>query len=183
MRRPTAMLAACGRRDDRALECAPHARGITISGQFLKGGHATIGRLHIWRTFMRFRLALGVLGLLGASVAVQAQGLDDLKAREIIGPFYGLLTVATRGDVLATEERILTPDYQSCPGNLPSECRDRETMITVRYSKVSPNLPQTCGSTSRMFSRRETASWCAGNSRERRRAISSVCHIRVRASG
>ena len=91
---------------------------------------------------MRFGLALGVLGLLGASVAVQAQGLDDLKAREIIGPFYGLLTVATRGDVLATEERILTPDYQSCSGNLPSECRDRETMIKVfeGFAKSTPDM-------------------------------------------
>ena len=36
---------------------------------------------------MRFQLALSVLGILGASVAAQAQSLDDLKAREIIGQF------------------------------------------------------------------------------------------------
>ena len=91
---------------------------------------------------MRFRLALGVLGLLGTSVAVQAQSLNEHKAREIIGPFYGLLNVATRGDVLATEERILTPDYQSCSGNLPSECRDRDTMIRIfeGFAKATPDM-------------------------------------------
>lgn len=100
-------------------------------GHRRNGGHATIRHDILKRRFMRFCLAAGVLGLLGASVAVQAQSLDDLKAREIIGPFYSLLTIATRGDVSATEDRILTPDYQSCSGNLPTECRDRETMIKV----------------------------------------------------
>lgn len=80
---------------------------------------------------MRFRLALGVLGLLGASVTAQAQSLDELKARETIGSFYSLLNVATRGDVSETEKNLLTPDYESCSSNLPSECRDRETMIKV----------------------------------------------------
>ena len=120
----------------------PSCPGITISGQLRRDGHATKVRLHIWRTFIGLRLALGFFGVFGVSVAVQAQTLDDVKAREIIGPFYGLLTVATRGDVPATEERILALDYQSCSGNLPSECRDRETMIKVfeGFAKSTPDM-------------------------------------------
>ena len=88
---------------------------------------------------MRLHLAAGVFVLVGASVAAHAQGLDDLKAREVIGPFYAL-NVATRGDVSATEDRILTPDYQSCSGNLPSECRDRGTMIKA-FESLATSTP------------------------------------------
>ncbi len=91
---------------------------------------------------MRLSLALGVLGFLGASVAAQAQSLDDLKAREIIGPFYSLLNVATRGDVVATENSVLAPDYESCSGYLPSECRGREAMIKAveGFAKSIPDM-------------------------------------------
>ncbi len=94
---------------------------------------------------MRLGLTLGVLGLLGASLAAHAQRLDDVKAREIIGPFYGLFNIATRGDVLATAKLVLTPDYESCSGYLPSECRDREA-TTKAFEGLAKSIP-TCGST------------------------------------
>jgi ketosteroid isomerase-like protein len=43
----------------------------------------------------------------------------------------GCSNVATRGDVKAAHEQVLTPDYQSCSGYLPNECWSRETSIKV----------------------------------------------------
>ena len=99
-------------------------------------------KAHIRRASVRFQLMLGVLGLLGASVAAQAQGLSDLEAREIIGPWYSLFSVATRGDVRATQQAALTPDYESCAGYLPSECRDRDATVKLvdGFAKSIPDL-------------------------------------------
>ena len=40
----------------------------------------------------------------------RAGALSEPKAREIIGPWYSLFNVATRGDVEAIQERVLTAD-------------------------------------------------------------------------
>lgn len=45
--------------------------------------------------------------------------------------WYSLFNVASRGDVKAIQEQILTEDYESCAGYLPGECWGRETSIKV----------------------------------------------------
>jgi ketosteroid isomerase-like protein len=76
------------------------------------------------------RLAFTAVALMSPSVA-SAQALTDAQARDIIAPWYSLFTVASRGDVKAIEEQVLTADYQSCSGYLPGECWGRDTSIKV----------------------------------------------------
>jgi hypothetical protein len=45
-----------------------------------------------------------------------------VEAREVVAPWYALFNVATRGDVREVREQVLTEDYKSCSGYLPSEC-------------------------------------------------------------
>jgi SnoaL-like polyketide cyclase len=78
----------------------------------------------------RFQLALTVLALAGSSTAL-AQGLTDEAARAIIVPWYSQFNVATRGDVKAIQEQVLTNDYESCSGSLPGECWGRDASIKV----------------------------------------------------
>ena len=58
-----------------------------------------------------FQLALMALSLTIASAA-SAQTFTDAQARAIIAPWYGLFNVATRGDVKAVHEQVLTADYE-----------------------------------------------------------------------
>lgn len=60
-----------------------------------------------------------------------AQSFTDAQARAIIAPWYSLRNVATRGDVKAVHEKVLTPDYESWSGYLPSKCWGRDTSIKV----------------------------------------------------
>src|SRR5258707_11869834 len=57
--------------------------------------------------------------------------LTEEQARATIAPWYSLFNVATRGDVRAIQEQVLTTDYESCAGYLPGECWGRETSIKV----------------------------------------------------
>jgi steroid delta-isomerase-like uncharacterized protein len=69
-----------------------------------------------------------------ASVTVQEKPMSNLteaQARATIAPWYGLFNVASRGDVKAIQEQMLTEDYESCAGYLPGECWGRETSIKV----------------------------------------------------
>jgi ketosteroid isomerase-like protein len=86
-------------------------------------------------------LAFGALLLASASTA-SAQNLTEAQARAIIGPWYSLFNVATRGDVKSIQEQILTPDYESCAGYLPGECWGRDTSIKVvgNFSKSIPDM-------------------------------------------
>jgi len=83
-----------------------------------------------------FQLALAVLSLTGAS----AQGLTETQARAVIAPWYSLFNVATRGDVKAVHEEVLTADYESCSGYLPGECWGRDTSIKV-VSNFANSIP------------------------------------------
>jgi len=74
--------------------------------------------------------ALTVVVMTGVSAA-SAQSLGEAQARSIIAPWYSLFNVISRGDVKAIEEQILTADYESCSGYLPSECWGRDTSIKV----------------------------------------------------
>jgi ketosteroid isomerase-like protein len=86
-------------------------------------------------------LAFGALLLASASTA-SAQNLTEAQARAIIGPWYSLFNVATRGDVKSIQEQILTPDYESCAGYLPGECWGRDTSIKVvgNFSNSIPDM-------------------------------------------
>src|ERR1043166_1103044 len=79
------------------------------------------------------KLTLSALAALAsiAAPAASAQSLTDAQARAIIAPWYSLFNVATRGDVKATQEQVLTADYESCAGYLPGECWGRDTSIKV----------------------------------------------------
>jgi ketosteroid isomerase-like protein len=86
-----------------------------------------------------FELVLAVIALTGASAA-SAQSLSEAQARTIIAPWYSLFTIATRGDVKAIQERVLTADYESCSGYLPGECWGRDTSIKV-VSNFASSIP------------------------------------------
>jgi ketosteroid isomerase-like protein len=86
-----------------------------------------------------FQLALAALSLTGATAA-SAQGLTETQARAVIAPWYSLFNVATRGDVKAVQEEVLTADYESCSGYLPGECWSRDTSIKV-VSNFANSIP------------------------------------------
>jgi ketosteroid isomerase-like protein len=67
-------------------------------------------------------------------------GLTEEQARAAIAPWYSLFNVASRGDVKAVQEQILTEDYESCAGYLPGECWGRETSIKV-VSNFANSIP------------------------------------------
>jgi hypothetical protein len=79
----------------------------------------------------------GWLVSLGAAFGVVCGGLSgaaamtEEQARSIIEPWYRLFNLPVQGDMRKLQEEILTPDYQSCTGYLPSECWGRETSIKV----------------------------------------------------
>jgi len=79
--------------------------------------------------------------MLGRRPTVAAMTLDE--AREVVAPWYALFKVATRGDVGEVHEQVLTEDYKSCSGYLPSECWGRETSINV-ISNFANTLPDMC---------------------------------------
>jgi ketosteroid isomerase-like protein len=68
--------------------------------------------------------------------------LTEHQARAIIAPWYGLFNMATRGDVKAIHEAVLTEDYESCAGYLPGECWGRETSIKVvsNFANTIPDM-------------------------------------------
>ena len=87
------------------------------------------------------QLALAALSLTGASAA-SAQGLTETQAHALIAPWYSLFNVATRGDVRAVHEEVLSADYESCSGYLPGECWGRDTSIKVvsNFANTIPDL-------------------------------------------
>jgi ketosteroid isomerase-like protein len=83
--------------------------------------------------------AISIFLFTGVSAA-SADGMTEAQARAIIAPWYGLFNVASRGDVKTTQEQILTTDYESCSGYLPTECWGRDTSIKV-VSNFSNSIP------------------------------------------
>src|ERR1700674_3159005 len=76
-------------------------------------------------------------------VSIQETAMTSLteeQARAAIAPWYSLFNVATRGDVRAIQEQVLTADYASCAGYLPGECWGRETWIKV-VSNFASTIP------------------------------------------
>jgi ketosteroid isomerase-like protein len=66
--------------------------------------------------------------------------LSEQQARDLIASWYSLFNVASRGDVRAIQEAVLTEDYESCAGYLPGECWGRETSIKV-VSNFASTIP------------------------------------------
>jgi steroid delta-isomerase-like uncharacterized protein len=68
--------------------------------------------------------------------------LTEEQARAAIAPWYSLFNVASRDDVKAIQEQILTEDYQSCSGYLPGECWGRDTSIKVvaNFANTIPDM-------------------------------------------
>src|ERR1700681_4275693 len=87
------------------------------------------------------QFALAAVLMTGASAA-SAQGLNEAQARAVIAPWYSLFNVASRGDVKTIQEQVLTADYQSCSGYLPSECWGRDTSIKVvgGFARYIPDM-------------------------------------------
>jgi ketosteroid isomerase-like protein len=83
--------------------------------------------------------SLAAVLLVGLSAA-SAQDLTEVQARDVIAPWYSLFNVATRGDVKAIQEQVLTADYESCSG--PAECWGRDTSIKVvgNFAKSIPDM-------------------------------------------
>lgn len=99
-------------------------------------------RENVMTTIVRLaQLAIAAVLATGGSAA-SAESLTDAQARATIAPWYALFNVADRGDVRATQEQILTPDYESCSGYLPNECWGRETSIKVvsNFSNTIPDM-------------------------------------------
>jgi ketosteroid isomerase-like protein len=88
------------------------------------------------------RVALTAFSLFAAAGAASAQALTEAQARAVIAPWYSLFNVASRGDVKAIQEQILTDDYQSCAGYLPGECWGRDTSVKVvgGFAKSIPDM-------------------------------------------
>ena len=66
--------------------------------------------------------------------------LTEPQARALIAPWYSLFNIATRGDVRAVQEAVLTEDYESCAGYRPGECWGRETSIKL-VSNFASTIP------------------------------------------
>jgi len=66
--------------------------------------------------------------------------LTEEQARAAIAPWYSLFNIASRGNVRAIQEQMLTEDYESCAGYLPGECWNRETSIKM-VSNFASSIP------------------------------------------
>jgi ketosteroid isomerase-like protein len=78
--------------------------------------------------------------LLTIAPTASAQSPTEAQARAIVAPWYSLFNIATRGDVKAIQEQVLTADYESCSGYQPGECWGRDTSIKV-VSNFANSIP------------------------------------------
>ena len=71
-----------------------------------------------------------------------AQSLTETQARAVIAPWYALFNQPVQGDMRTLQEQVLTADYESCWGYLPTECWGRETSIRVvtGFAKSIPDM-------------------------------------------
>jgi predicted ester cyclase len=68
--------------------------------------------------------------------------MTERQAHTLIAPWYALFNVASRGDVRAVQEAVLTEDYESCSGYLAGDCWGRETSIEVvsNFANTIPDM-------------------------------------------
>ena len=76
------------------------------------------------------------------AVTASAQTLTEAQARAAITPWYVLFNQPVQGEMRTLQEQILTADYESCWGYLPSECWGREASIKVvgGFAKSIPDM-------------------------------------------
>ena len=76
------------------------------------------------------------------AVTASAQTLTEAQARAAITPWYVLFNQPVQGELRTLQEQILTADYESCWGYLPSECWGREASIKVvgGFAKSIPDM-------------------------------------------
>jgi ketosteroid isomerase-like protein len=76
------------------------------------------------------------------AVTASAQTLTEAQARAAIAPWYVLFNQPVQGEMRTLQEQILTADYESCWGYLPSECWGREASIKVvgGFAKSIPDM-------------------------------------------
>ncbi|MBV8851744.1 MAG: ester cyclase [Methylobacteriaceae bacterium] len=88
------------------------------------------------------RAIVSMAACLLACSPTASQALTETEARAAIADWYSQFNVATRGDVKEIQERVTTPDYQSCSGVLPAECWGRDTSIKVvgNFAKSIPDM-------------------------------------------
>jgi ketosteroid isomerase-like protein len=75
-------------------------------------------------------------------LVASAQSLTDAQARTAIASWYALFNQPVQGDMRTLQEQVLTADYESCWGYLPSECWGREASIKVvgGFAKSIPDM-------------------------------------------
>jgi len=66
--------------------------------------------------------------------------LTDPEVQVVIGPWYSQFTIMSRGDVRATHDQVVAPEYRSHTGDGPGESWDRETSIKV-ISGFAQSIP------------------------------------------
>ena len=81
--------------------------------------------------------SLGALLCVLCEGPISASAMTQEEARAIIEPWYRLFNLPVQGDMKKLQEDVLTADYQSCSGYLPTECWGRETSIKVVGSFAS----------------------------------------------
>jgi ketosteroid isomerase-like protein len=70
----------------------------------------------------------------------QSTELSEAQARAVIGPWYSMFTLATRGDVRALHDQVVAEGYRSQTGDGPGESWDREASIKV-ISGFAQSIP------------------------------------------
>jgi hypothetical protein len=72
----------------------------------------------------------------------QPAHLTEAQARAVIEPWYSLFNIASRGDVRAVHDQIVSTEYRSYTGDGPGEWWDREASINVigGFAKSIPDM-------------------------------------------
>src|SRR5713226_5764122 len=82
------------------------------------------------------------LAVLTMPATGSTETLTEAQARAVIAPWYSLFNQPVQGDMKTLQEQVLTADYESCWGYLPSECWGRDTSIKVvgGFAKSIPDM-------------------------------------------
>ena len=83
-----------------------------------------------------------ILSFAAAGAGAAPKSLTEAQVKAVLDPWYSQFTVANRGDVRAIEEKVVSPEFETCNGSLPRECWGREDSIRVITSlgKAIPDL-------------------------------------------
>ena len=87
------------------------------------------------------QLLIALVALTGA-FTVKAQSLTEEQARAAIASWYALFNQPFQGDVQAQHDKVVTPDYLTCWGVLPTDCWGKEQSIKTigNFVKTIPDM-------------------------------------------